>query len=98
MMKGGIAMGIQIRLLRKSKRGICRNRLSAQERDALDYLTGQGLIRSRCDIAPDCYFISEAGRAKLAANFKDNVRYNITTGISVAALILSVIALALSGR
>lgn len=89
-------MNVQILALRKSKRGVYRNGLSMRERDALDYLVEQGLVRSRCDIAADYYLISEAGAARLAANFKDNIRYAITTGISVAALILSVIAIVLS--
>lgn len=89
-------MNIQMLVLRKSKRGVYRNSLSMRERDALDYLVEQGLVRSRCDIAADYYLISEAGRARLAAHFKDNIRYGVTTGISVAALILSVIAIVLS--
>lgn len=89
-------MDAQIKVLRKSKRGLHRDRLSAQDRDALDYLVDQGLVRSRCDVSPDFYLISEAGRAKLAADFKDNTRYNITTGISVAALIVAIISLSVS--
>lgn len=89
-------MNIQTLVLRKSKSGVYRNGLSVRDRDALDYLVERGLVRSRCDIAADYYLISEAGIARLAANFKDNIRYGITTGISVAALILSVIAIVLS--
>ena len=89
-------MNIQIRLLRKAKRGIYRNQLSTRDQDALDYLVEQGLVRSRCDVSPNFYLISEVGRAKLAADFKDNVRYNITTGISVAALIIAIISLSVS--
>lgn len=89
-------MNVQTRILRKSKRGVYRDDLPMRERDALDYLVDRGLVRSRCDRAMDFYLISEAGTAMLSANFKDNVRYGITTGISVAALILSVIAIVLS--
>ena len=89
-------MNIQIRLLRKAKRGIYRNQLSTRDQDVLDYLVEQGLVRSRCDVSLSFYLISEAGRAKLAADFKDNVRYNITTGISVVALIIAIISLSVS--
>ena len=92
----GKLLSIQKSVLKKARKGIYRNRISQRERDVLDYLVAQELIRSRCDVAPDFYLISEAGQAYLSAVFKDNVRYNITTGISVAALIVAIISLAVS--
>ena len=89
-------MNVQKRILKKARKGIYRGRLTQQERDALDYLVGKKLISSRCDIATDFYLISEEGWSYLATVFKDNTRYNVTTGISVLALVLSAIALAVS--
>lgn len=91
-------MNIQKRILKKARKGISRGRLTQKERDALDYLVEKKLINSRCDIAKDFYLISEEGRFYLATVFKDNARYNVTTGISILALVLSAIALAVSLR
>lgn len=82
-------------MLRRTKKGVSIASLNSEERETLFYLVNNRLCESRCDLGGDGFYkITNAGHSALSYYRRDRLRYNITTAIAVAALVLAAISLA----